>query len=281
MKKKTTAPKLELPSTFHLATFGRVNITLVGVGGTGSHIASGLASLALELEERGISTAITFIDPDRVEKKNVGRQLFAPAEVGLFKAEAVAKRLNTVYGLKIGAACRAINKRDTFVVPGALNVVIGTVDNFAARKLIAQHVDAAKDNLFWVDAGNEYSNGQVLIGNCSSREAFKRGLGLGLSHHLPAPHIVYPDLIQTTKRKAKMIKKKKQERDPSCAELAAEGLQGLFVNRMAAAWSLAMLSDLLLLRELKYFGVAFDLEWGGVKTYRLDRATIEEVFTVA
>ena len=277
--KKTTTPKLELPFTFHLPAFRQVNITLVGVGGTGSHIASGLASLALELEERGIPTEITFIDPDCVEQKNVGRQLFAPAEVGTFKALAVAKRLNAVYSLMTGASCRAIDRRDTFVVAGALNIVIGAVDNFAARKLIAQKVDAAKGNLFWIDAGNEYSNGQVLIGNCSSHAVFKKGLGLGLSHHLPAPHVVYPDLIRATKRKAKMIKKKKQEL--SCAELAAEGLQGLFVNRMAAAWALAMLSDLLLLRELKYFGVAFDLEWGGVRTYRLDRATLEEVFAVA
>jgi hypothetical protein len=43
----------------------------------------------------------TFIDPDVVEAGNVGRQLFTPADLGLPKAEVIAKRLSYPLGLPV------------------------------------------------------------------------------------------------------------------------------------------------------------------------------------
>jgi tRNA A37 threonylcarbamoyladenosine dehydratase len=82
-----------------------------------------------------------FTDPDRVEPKNNGRQLFALAEAGQPKAEVLASRLNAAFGPSlggaVGASVRFIDVLDTFqhTERHALNIVVGAVDNSAARAI--------------------------------------------------------------------------------------------------------------------------------------------------
>ena len=69
----------------------RVSICLVGCGGTGSFLARDLARLAVHCRETGgPQISLNFLDDDRVEPKNIGRQLFAAADVGKNKAEVLA-----------------------------------------------------------------------------------------------------------------------------------------------------------------------------------------------
>jgi molybdopterin/thiamine biosynthesis adenylyltransferase len=76
-----------------------ISIILVGCGGTGSFAALNLARLAWAARS-GKRFRLTFIDPDVVEEKNIGRQYFCPADVGQPKAWTLARRL----GSQIGAA---------------------------------------------------------------------------------------------------------------------------------------------------------------------------------
>ena len=259
--------------------FKRVFITLVGCGGTGSHISSGLCSIAGALDARGIKTDIYLVDPDIVEAKNAGRQLFSPGDIGYPKAQVLANRLAAAFGVRIGGAVRAIDTLDTFTggesqrdnwqAALSLNIVVGAVDNPAARSLIAQAVARAKGRLWWLDAGNENHSGQVALGNIAVPADLKGVVELGMIDRLPAPTLVYPDLVKTPKK----IKAPKR----SCAELTAAGDQGLMVNRMMAAWACAMLDAFLVRRDLHYFVVAADLAWGGVKSYPIDAPTIAAV----
>ncbi len=260
------------PVTLRIPDFKRVHLTLVGCGGTGSHIASGLVSIAMVLAERNVPMDMLFIDPDRVEPKNVGRQLFSLADVGKPKAEVIADRLNRSFGLRIGADVRAIDRLDTFMAAdyeNALNVVVGAVDNPAARLLLAAAVVEARGRLWYVDCGNKNHSGQVALGNISDRLKMIDSIGLGLIDRLPAPQLLYPDLIATPKAK-------KSKRGPSCAEATAAGEQALMINRAIAAWACSMLSDFLITRDLKYFALAVDLQWGGARTYTIDAPTIAE-----
>lgn len=251
-----------------------LQLTLVGCGGTGSHLATGLASLAMTLADRDVPVRLRFIDPDRVEAKNVGRQLFARGDIGQPKAEVLASRLNAAYGLAIAATVRPVTPQDVEPASDYSNwhVVIGAVDNPAARRVIATPLTWYDEhrNLrrWWLDCGNENASGQVLLGNCHEAYQLKGAVSpLGLVDRLPAPGLVAPDLLATpapVKRKA-----------ASCAELTAAGEQGLMVNRMMAAWALAMLHDLLL-GELKYFGVWLNLATGGVRTWSIDLPTLSE-----
>lgn len=287
MKKKPTASSSSpspnwlssapSPLTLHLREFQRVSLTLVGCGGTGSHIASGLASLALELGHRGIPFAspIRFIDPDRVELANVGRQLFCAADIGKPKAQVLAERMMAAYGLPVTAHVEPFAEHHIDAIHrsqqgGIMSIVIGAVDNVAARREIATRVGQLATHTWWLDTGNENHSGQVALGNVTSKKDLKHSVSLGLIDRLPAPSIVYPDLIATppaTKHKSKA---------PSCAELTAAGEQSLMVNRMAAAWALSMLHDLLITKTLHYFAIAFDLNFGGVRSYAIDLPTLAE-----
>ena len=90
---------------------------------------------------------------------------------------------------------------------------------------------------------------------------------LGLIDRLPAPHVVYPDLIKSARFP-------RLARAASCAELTALGEQGLMVNRMVAAWALELLDALLVRREVKWFGQRFDLRWGNTSPLTLDLPTL-------
>lgn len=259
------------PVTLRIPDFKRVYLTLVGCGGTGSHIASGLVAIALALVERNVPMDMLFIDPDRVEPKNVGRQLFSLADVGKSKAEVLADRLNRSFGLRIGADVRSIDKNDFILTDTeqALNIVVGVVDNPAARLLLAAAVVEARGRLWWLDCGNENHSGQVALGNIADATKMIGAIGLGLIDRLPAPHLLYPDLIKTSKVQ-------RSRRGPSCAEATAAGDQALMINRTIAAWACSMLSDFLTTRDLKYFALAVDLQWGGARAYTIDTPTIAE-----
>src|SRR5687768_10947543 len=79
-------------------------ITVVGLGGTGSQAARSIARILYDLRARGKHIPkMLFVDPDRVEMRNVGRQMFteSQATIGEYKAEALARRFNFALGLDI------------------------------------------------------------------------------------------------------------------------------------------------------------------------------------
>lgn len=263
-----SAPK---PLTLHLRPYSAVNLTLVGCGGTGSHLATGLAALVLDLRERSdVALRLTLLDFDLVEAKNVGRQLFSVNEIGRPKCQVLAERLLRAYALPCSASVKTVESADLQPQADALNLVIGAVDNPAARGIIANAVDRADGALWWLNCGNENVSGQVALGNTGNVKAMRRAVELGMLQRLPAPHVLYPDCIATP-----VVKPSK--RAPSCAELTARGEQGLMVNRMVAAWALQLLQMWLVEKRLNWFGMAFDLTWGNTKALLLDGPTLAEV----
>ena len=74
-----------------------VKIVMIGAGGTGGHIAPHLYRLLYALER-----PVQFIvcDGDIVEEKNLVRQNFTRADLGLNKARVVAERYSNVFGLE-------------------------------------------------------------------------------------------------------------------------------------------------------------------------------------
>ena len=93
---------LEKPYTC-ITPSGPLNIVVVGVGGTGGHLAPQLARIMWLERENGRDVQMTFVDPDLIEEKNIGRQNFCPASIGQNKALDLAMRFNAAYGLDIAA----------------------------------------------------------------------------------------------------------------------------------------------------------------------------------
>ncbi len=197
-------------------------VTVVGLGGTGSQVARTVARTVYDMRRARLHTpALAFIDPDVVEEKNVGRQLFAAGDVGQSKSRVLARRFNQALGLEIAAIDQPLNVRQHIDHSG--NLVIGCVDNHDAR------CELAKAEGIWLDAGNHFDSGQVCMGNTSDRENVLRYINgdKGKYRYLPSPALLFPQLLEPEPQPV-------PQPNLSCADLVARGEQHLLINDLVA-----------------------------------------------
>lgn len=139
-----------------VAQHRRVEFILVGAGGTGGYLISAIARLMLEIEATTNKTcSCTVIDPDIIETKNVPRQNFQPSEIGLYKAQVFAARYSLALGCNITAITKPFHKDMVKREWCNLTVIIGCVDNAAARHEISKCLDnnysKQPPHIFWLD----------------------------------------------------------------------------------------------------------------------------------
>jgi PRTRC genetic system ThiF family protein len=205
----------------------RWSVFLVGCGGTGSFIAHALAQLAASAAGEVVQRVI-LVDPDLVEPRNIGRQNFAPADAGYPKAQVLALRYNLAFGTEfewIHSPFEAtLLPKNTTALTRIL--LIGAVDTGKARGTIARVLKERHDDVVWLDAGNGYDLGQVVIGNSFSRKDLSQSVdeNLNIARCLPYPSLALPELLKAERRSA-----------PSCAQAVEDQAQGLFVNRFMAS----------------------------------------------
>ncbi len=111
-------------------------IVIVGCGGTGAQVARIVARIVYDMRRARLHTpGILLVDPDIVEEKNVGRQLFTPADAALKlpKVEVVGRRLNMALGLDIAWCVEPFDAEKHSSRYGS-QLVIGCVDNHLARR---------------------------------------------------------------------------------------------------------------------------------------------------
>lgn len=272
-------------ATVVLAEHSCVDLWLVGCGGTGSCVSRAVAQIARVLEEGGRKVRLTFVDPDTVEPKNVPRQMFAEAEIGLNKAEALALRYAAAWGLEIRVVAEPFEARMLGHDRDLLTLLIGCVDNAKGRQALHAalerndrpdplygHRAAAAPNVWWLDCGNSNQAGQVQLGSTVNigalRDAFPTET---VCTRLPSPGLQSPELLEPRPEEL-------AESKLSCAELALANAQSLMVNHRVAAEAGDFLSRLLLSRNLRRFATFFDCEAG---TARSTYCTPEQVAALA
>lgn len=254
-----TPPK---PLRLETGSPANVTVTLVGCGGTGSFAALHLARLAHVARDR-FALRLVFVDPDRVETRNIGRQNFCPAETGAPKAVSLARRYSLALGLQIEPvagrfeASMLAHYRPTNYRDGRLMLICGAVDNPSARRDIAGAVAGIEDlPVWWCDAGNSEHAGQVIIGNGPGLEPTLSPLGYAVG--LPWPHVQEPGLLADEP----VI-----EADPlSCADLLALEAQSLMINQAMAGWLAVYAYRLLLAHELDIMRTYIDQRAGTVRS---------------
>jgi PRTRC genetic system ThiF family protein len=193
------------------------DIVLVGCGGTGSQLARTLCRVVYDLRRRRRHIpALHFVDMDRVEEKNVGRQMFTEADIGMYKAEVLARRFNRALGLDITWHAEPFDAERHTRRYGTL--LLGCVDNHLARQVLA------KARAVWLDSGNYTHGGQVCLGTTADPHEVERGIRSGAYNHLPNAALVFPQLLQP--EPAEVLKEVPQ----SCAELVKSGDQSLLIN---------------------------------------------------
>jgi PRTRC genetic system ThiF family protein len=203
------------------------SVTIVGIGGTGAQVARTIGRIVYDMQRsRKHSPQIVLIDPDTVEEKNVGRQLFSPSMLGKNKAESVGKMLNLALGLNVRWIPDAVDPVRHFERYGS-NLVISCVDNHEARKAIHQI------NGVILGAGNHENSGQVCIGNCDDPEQMRRNLDGcdGKYAYLPKEGLLFPELLQPEP----ISERPTPVANISCAELVMEGSQHLLINDWMAS----------------------------------------------
>ncbi len=195
-------------------------VAVVGLGGTGAQVARHIARIVYNMRRSRLHTPqIIFIDPDTVEAKNVGRQLFTEGDIGQNKALALMRRFNCALGLEIVAIPEAVSAEKHFERYGG-NLVIGAVDNHLARQ------ELARINGIWLDCGNHRSSGQVVLGNTSDRELMLRHLQNNNEKYLYLPNaaLLFPALLEP-ETATEVVNE-----PVSCADLVLQGDQHLLVN---------------------------------------------------
>src|SRR5438094_9921090 len=116
-----------------------VRVLVIGCGGSGSAIASGLPYLhqAMLVAGHPGGLQVTIMDGDIISPANCVRQPFCSAEIGLAKPVVMVSRLNLFWGLHWTAVAENLTAKTDV---SNFDIVIGCVDTRGARRLIEDRV---------------------------------------------------------------------------------------------------------------------------------------------
>jgi PRTRC genetic system ThiF family protein len=194
-----------------------LDIDLVGCGGNGCQMLTGLARMHVALRALGHpGLKVGVFDNDIVSEANVGRQLFSLSDVGRYKADVLVHRVNCYYGLEWESFARRWDSR------GSTDILIGCVDSVAARRQLAK-----ADYWYWLDLGNRDRTGQVILGQRppEKKEPWDE---LRLQNFFD----LYPELLSG---------RLKEDDAPSCSLAEALERQDLFINQAVSTFALNLL----------------------------------------
>lgn len=217
-----------------------VKIVMLGAGGTGGHIAPHLYRLLYSLER-----PVRFIlcDGDVVEDKNLVRQNFTPADLGENKAQVLAERYSTVFGMEteyVPSFVESEERLRELLTPAwswqstpshpygermeELVILIGAVDNNKSRQLCHRVFHQARE-LIYIDSGNGEYTGQVVCGVRRNNKTYYPPIGTA-----------YPDVLEETD---------KFPTELSCAEASMSAPQSMAANITAATAVVDMIYNIL------------------------------------
>jgi len=166
-----------------------VKIVMLGAGGTGGHIAPHLYRLLHTIDR---PVRIIIADGDIVEQKNLVRQNFVSCDLGRNKAQVLAERYSSAFGMETLYIPEFIESEDRLaklVTPDSfhtgayshqqiegLSILIGAVDNNKSRQLCHQVFKKA-ENLVYIDSGNGEYTGQVVCGIRRNGKTYYKPIG--------------------------------------------------------------------------------------------------------
>lgn len=238
---------------------GSLHLVLVGCGGTGGWLVPALARLGHALYVSGRETQITLIDHDIVEPGNILRQNFCEAEIGLSKAQTLVNRLSPVFRRSMSAVAEPFKAEMIREFSGDTLILIGCVDNAAARQELSRALKLTSQPVWWIDSGNHAESGQVRIGSTASPHRLRQPFDAdGFCIALPAPGLQSPDLLVPWAEMNNPV-------SASCEQMALWNTQSLVVNQRAAA-IVAQYVTALVCGSLKTYATHFDLPTGAIRS---------------
>ena len=195
-----------------------------------------------ELNHAGLSVRLW--DDDVISEANLGRQLFAESELGLYKSVALINRANRFFGTNWKAETQKFEKDDLGKLQNNMKseIYISCVDNVKSRFDIAEILNELKIDKsyyrnqckYWMDFGNSQFTGQVLlstIGNIKQPNSEK----YKTVENLPFITEEFGDLLKVSEL---------EDDTPSCSLAEALEKQDLFINSTLAQMGSSLLWNL-------------------------------------
>jgi len=236
-------PRVHYTAPYFLQPTNPITVHLIGAGGTGSQVLIKLAQInhaLCQLEHPGLHVRLW--DSDTVSEANLGRQLFAQAEVGMNKAVALINRTNRFFGTNWKAVpVRFDQDAVRLERPDCANLFITCVDTVAARMDVAELLKkASKENytrskaFYWMDFGNSQHTGQVMLATVGK---IKQPTSQKYQPVDQLPFITdeYGDLLKQSED---------TDNTPSCSLAEALERQELFINPTLAHMGSSLLWNL-------------------------------------
>jgi len=234
-----------------------VHVALVGAGGSGSQMLSGLARLDHAIRALGHpGLDITVYDPDDVSVANIGRQLFAPGDVGRNKAAVLVTRTNAWFGTRHKAVGNVFGRGSERV---DYNIVVSCVDTAAARVAIGREIGTwyAKP-FYWLDLGNRAADGQVVLGIPWWNKQHK-----AYPYRLPTVLELFPEMLHATQALD-------VDQGASCSLAQALERQELFVNQAVVNPALQLLWQVFRYGRTSWCGAFVNLTSGRMAPIPID-----------
>ncbi|WON93811.1 PRTRC system ThiF family protein [Sphingobacterium sp. UGAL515B_05] len=237
-----------------------IKINLIGAGGTGSFFLSGLARLNEALTAHGhAGLDVRLWDGDRVSTNNIGRQLFATSEIGLYKSVTLINRINRFFGTSWSAEARYFSNMPNGIQNSELlaSIYISCVDNIQTRFDLSTILNNTKQfnnqvnrPRYWIDLGNSKDTGQIIcstIGHIAQPDS-RKFIPVG---QLPFITEEFESLLRSGE---------KDDNTPSCSLVDSLKKQSLFINSTLANLGCDMLTTLLFEGCLMERGILLNLK---------------------
>lgn len=237
----------------------KLKIALIGCGGTGSEMFDELFRIhSLLIALGGDGFVLTAFDPKTVTHANIGRQRFWPCDVGFNKAEVLVSRVNN-----FGNTTWSFQNEDFDIEQvEEFNLIITCVDSPDVRAALGKkasklnqvkksvHSRSIPSPTFWLDCGNDASQGNTILGHFLLGDAPLR---------IPNVYDLYPVLDSMDVKD-----------EPSCSTLAALEKQDYGINRSVAREAANLLWQFLRHGSLTHHGSYIDIKAGTVTPLMID-----------
>ncbi|MCQ4139547.1 PRTRC system ThiF family protein [Chryseobacterium sp. EO14] len=221
-----------------------ISVNLIGAGGTGSQMLTALARMnhaLTELNHAGLSVRLW--DDDLITEANLGRQLFAECELGLYKSVALSNRINRFFGTNWKAETVRFEKDRFGRLPenAKATITITCVDRVQARFNVAEILKGKSDYRnysnepkYWIDMGNSQYTGQVFLSTVGVVRQPKS-----------EKYETVANLPFVTDEFGELLKQSETEDDtPSCSVAEALKKQDLYINSVLAQMGSSLIWNL-------------------------------------
>lgn len=239
----TEKTKMHFTDPYLISPTNPITVNLIGAGGTGSKVLTALMEMNHSLTALGHAGLLVRLwDDDIVTNANLGRQRFAPSEVGLYKSVALINRANRFLGTNWKAETVKFERDGFGKLPSnaKASIYITCTDSARSRFDIAEILKYSRqrhnrdDPKYWMDFGNSTYTGQVILSTVGQIQQPKSEK-FETVQSLPFVTEEFGELLNQSEQ---------QDDTPSCSLAEALEKQDLYINSALAQMGCSLLWNL-------------------------------------